>query len=204
MRLPLPALALLSLAATLGACRSTRVCCAIQPFDTEQTIYVVRHAERLDATDDPPLSAAGEARARALGDSLARWGAPDVAFATRFVRAHQTATGALPSIAPQRYDHTSDAAADARTLAATLRTVYRTRTPAPILVVGHSNTVPVLLTALDGRPRPDLAHGDYDGVYVVRLRRRWRKGVRNFEPIKTQVTVTRRRVGADDGVADPE
>lgn len=174
------------------------------PFETVQTVYVVRHAERLDGSDDSPLSPAGEARARALGDSLVRWGVPGASYSTRYARARRTATLAAPALNPRRYDRSPDAAADARALAAEIAATFQGRAPAPILVAGHSNTVPVLLTALDGRPRADLAHGDYDGVYVVRLHRRWRRTGQAFEPVELRATVTRRRVGADDGVADPE
>lgn len=175
-----PALGLLALLAACGP----------PPPPAPVVLYVVRHAERLDASDDPPLSAAGEARARALADSLARWGLPSQVLATRFVRAFRTAApaAALADLTVETYGGSPDAAADARALAAQLR---RARAGQRVLVVGHSNTIPALLNALDGGARPDLAHGDYDGLYLVVVR-------------QGRATVQRVRYGADDGTPDPE
>ncbi|MEE4331630.1 MAG: hypothetical protein V2J10_12240, partial [Wenzhouxiangella sp.] len=38
-----------------------------------------------------------------------------------------------------------------------------------VLVVGHSNTVPLLVSALSGEPEPELSERDYDFFYQVRL-----------------------------------
>ena len=40
-----------------------------------------------------------------------------------------------------------------------------------VLVVGHSNTVPDMVTALTGRPFPTPGHLAHDGMWVVTLRR---------------------------------
>jgi broad specificity phosphatase PhoE len=57
-------------------------------------VFVVRHAERADAgmqaQNDPPLSAAGEARAQKLAAMLADSGVKDI-FATEFKRTQDTA-----------------------------------------------------------------------------------------------------------------
>lgn len=206
MRLRLAA-SILLLAPVLGACRSlpaaSREPAERAPTETVQTVYVVRHSERLSAAGDPPLSAAGEARARALADSLVRWGAPGASFATRFARAQRTAQLAAPALTPQRYDVSPDAAADARALGARVLAAAAAPDAAPLLIVGHSNTVPSVLTALDGRPRPDLNDADYDGVYVVRIHRRTAGGDGTAESSVVRVDIQRRRVGVDDGVPDP-
>lgn len=159
-------------------------------------VYVVRHAERQDDSNDTPLSAAGAARATALADSLARWGLPDALYSTRYLRTQNTAapTAARAGKAVEPYGGSRDAAADARAL------VERVRTLAPgrrALLVGHSNTVPTLLNAFDGGTRPDLDAADYDGVYLVTLHRT------GPGASAVRATVRRVRFGADDGTPDP-
>src|SRR5262249_57665673 len=60
----------------------------------QKLVSVVRHAERADAgmqaQTDPPLSAAGEARAQKLAAMLADAGVKDI-FATEFQRTQDTA-----------------------------------------------------------------------------------------------------------------
>src|SRR5262249_46662073 len=60
----------------------------------QNLVFVVRHAERADAgmqaQTDPPLSAAGEARAQKLAAMLADAGVKDI-FATEFKRTQDTA-----------------------------------------------------------------------------------------------------------------
>ena len=184
-----PLLAVASLAAfSLAGCRT-----AAPPPPPDAVVYVVRHAERQDDSNDTALSAAGEARALALADSLARWGLPDAVYSTRYVRTQGTAapTAARAGKAVEPYGGSRDAAADARAL------VDRVRTLAPgrrALLVGHSNTVPSLLNAFDGGTRPDLNAADYDGVYLVTL---------HPPGSAVRATVRRVRFGADDGTPDP-
>src|SRR5262245_11835906 len=60
----------------------------------QKLVFVIRHAERADAgmsaQTDPPLSAAGEARAQKLAAMLADAGVQDI-FATEFKRTQDTA-----------------------------------------------------------------------------------------------------------------
>ena len=110
--------------------------------DPATTFIVVRHAEKIDASRDPGLSATGQARAQALAGLLA--GEPlAAAYATEFQRTQQTA---LPSaeahhLAVTRYPAGSPAIAFADQLRAT-------HPRASVLVVGHSNTVPAIVAAL--------------------------------------------------------
>lgn len=131
-------------------------------------VYLVRHAERADdegpvdpsLAADPPLSTAGEARARELAELL-----DDVRLthlhSTEYERTRATVrpmarvTG-LP-ITP--YDGADLAALAGRLVA----------TPGVHLVVGHSNTTPALVEALGGDAGDPIEELEYDRVYVLYL-----------------------------------
>jgi broad specificity phosphatase PhoE len=129
------------------------------------TYVIVRHAEKAsDGGDDPPLAAAGVERARALARRLAD--APLVAvYTTPFRRTRETAQPAavLHGLPLTTYDPAMPAAI----FAARLRASHPTGT---VLVVGHSNTVPAIASALCGCQAAVLGEGDYDAVYTVRMR----------------------------------
>ena len=130
----------------------------------EATFLVVRHAEK--ATDpgsprDPPLSAAGEARARALATRLSA--TPLVAvYATPWRRTRDTAAAAAAAhrLAVRSEDPPDDATAYARTL----RARHRAGT---VLIVGHSNTVPALVAALCDCDAPALGDADYGDLFLI-------------------------------------
>ena len=109
----------------------------------QRTIVLVRHAERLDHTDDTPLSPAGLPRATALADLLRSAGVTEI-VATEFRRTQSTAAplakqlGLTPEIIK---------ALEVDALVARLR---RASPDAVMLVVGHSNTLPMILTASAG------------------------------------------------------
>ena len=139
------------------------------------TVVVVRHAEKQpDGGDDPPLSAAGEARAallaRMFGDR--REGCIDAIYVAPTLRSRSTAAplaariGVMPVAAP----------ADApRDLA---RRALHEHAGGRILIVGRSDTVPGIVEALSGVKRlPPIADEDYGTLYVVSVPRIGRANV---------------------------
>lgn len=126
----------------------------------QRAIVVVRHAEKLDHSDDPPLSAAGLTRANALADLLRGVGVTTI-VATEFRRAQSTAAPLAKrlQIAPEIMK-----ALEIEGLIARLR---RLPPDAVVLVVGHSNTIPILLTKLGWSGTLDLHDRDYDDVFIV-------------------------------------
>jgi broad specificity phosphatase PhoE len=126
----------------------------------QRTIVLVRHAEKLDHTDDPPLSAAGLQRATALADLLRGAGVSAI-FATEFRRTQST-------VAPlaKRLKLTPEIikALQVDMLIARLR---QSPADAVVLVAGHSNTLPIILTKLGWTGTLDLQDRDYDDVFVV-------------------------------------
>ncbi len=124
--------------------------------------YLVRHAERLDDSADSPLSEAGHARAQALRDTLLGADVHRI-FASTYVRTQQTARPLAEAlgmpIALYRPDTTEG-------LLKRLRRIEGEN----ILVVGHSDHIPLLIEGLCGE-RVSIAHRDYDNLFVVVVRK---------------------------------
>ncbi|HEX4870753.1 MAG TPA: histidine phosphatase family protein [Nevskiaceae bacterium] len=127
-----------------------------------QTVWLVRHAEKAaDGSADPGLSAAGQRRAQALAEALAGAGMARVISSDR----RRTRDTALP-LALQRGLAVQPTAAPAAVLAAELTAAAAA---SPVLVVGHSNTVPALLQALGVPPPAEWPDACYDRLYWVDL-----------------------------------
>lgn len=119
-------------------------------------IYAVRHAEKAkDGTHDPPLTQAGKARANELARVLADVKL-DGLYSTNtirtrttgaFVAAHKTLE--ITPYAPGR-----------------LAPALKTKLGQTILVVGHSNTVPILLRGLGASFSTRYLSG-YDDLFLV-------------------------------------
>lgn len=133
-------------------------------LDAPTVVFLVRHAERADdggeSQPDPDLSATGHARAERLATLLRDAGLTHI-HSTDYERTQQTA-------APIATHLGADVASyDPRALSAFAD--YLAATPGRHLVVGHSNTTPALVAALDGEPGPAIEHDEYDRLYVVYL-----------------------------------
>jgi broad specificity phosphatase PhoE len=132
------------------------------------TVIVVRHAEKaMGQGDDPHLSEAGEARARALARSLADAGVTAV-ITTQFVRTAETAAptareaGVTAAVVPVKWDSVSSNAAG-------IAAAVRGHRGGVVLVVGHSNTVPDIVAAL-GADRPvEICDSEYDRMEIVTM-----------------------------------
>ena len=122
-------------------------------------VYLVRHAEKaIDETDDPPLALAGQIRVQVLRQLLADSDLTHV-HTTDWKRTRETARPIAKDVGvePSIYD-----AGDMAGFAATLRA-----TPGHHLVVGHSNTTPMLVETLGGDPSTPIHDLEYDRLYVV-------------------------------------
>ncbi len=150
-------------AATDATAVATRPAVPSAVTDTSvTTVILVRHAERNDAFlgSDPPLTRDGEARAAELVHVLAASHIASV-YVTEFARTRMTGEPVAKLIGDSvRVLRGSDFAAQARRIL----TENHGRTA---LVVGHSNTIPQLITALTGRPA--TFDGGFDPLYVVTI-----------------------------------
>ena len=129
-------------------------------------VIIVRHAEKAAApANDPPLTDAGAARARALATALADANVQAV-ITTQLLRTRETARplaearGLTMETVP-----TGAAAAHAQAVA----DAVRKHAGKTVLVVGHSNTVTPIIAALGGPKLADLCDSQYSNLYTVVL-----------------------------------
>jgi len=145
----------------LGACTTTKPDDKIHPV---VEYIVVRHAEKgTDDARDPSLSETGSARAHALARLLA--GTPlDAVYATGYKRTQQTARPAASArgLAVTTYD----AELPAATFVAQLRAAHA---KGAVLIVGHSNTVPEIVSALSGQTVEPMPETAFDRLYRVSI-----------------------------------
>lgn len=129
------------------------------------TFILVRHAEKADdGTDDPPLTASGEARAQHLSFILQQSGVTAI-YSTPFKRNQATAAplASRLGLPVEAYDPN-------RNVTDFLNETRQKHAGQKVLITGHSNTVPAMLNALSGSNNyTDLAENAYDDLFVVEL-----------------------------------
>jgi len=133
---------------------------AVSTATAQSTIFIVRHAEKADATKDPDLSEAGHARAEALATMLKDANITAI-YATEFKRTQQTAAPLAKALG---ISPTNLAAKDIATLTAKLRV-----SNGNALVVGHGDTIPALIKALGISEPINITENDYDNLFIVVL-----------------------------------
>jgi phosphohistidine phosphatase SixA len=130
------------------------------------TVILVRHAEKASATEsDPVLSVEGAQRAKDLAVALADAGVGSV-ITTHLQRTKLTAAGVLEAakltpivVRAGGPTHAADVAAAVRARPA----------GEVVLVVGHSNTVGPIITALGGPKMGDICDSQYSNLYVLQM-----------------------------------
>ena len=146
------------LIALLALALSALSACATAPAPAPPPTWVVRHLNTLAGERDPDLTPEGQRAAAALA-SWFRADPPRAIFVSDFRRTRQTAAplAARLRLTPIVYDP-----ADTPGLIARVRA-----TPGPVLIVGHSNTVPDIVEQLGGtRPGP-LVHEDFGDIWRI-------------------------------------
>lgn len=130
------------------------------------TIFLVRHAERADSgtmagttmATDPDLSEAGRARAESLAVMLKDAGIRAI-YTTEYQRTRQTAAPLAKALG---IEVTVVPAREAKALIEKLKGAT-----APVLVVGHSNTVGETIAALGVSDPVKIGDADYDNLFIV-------------------------------------
>lgn len=167
---------MMRLSATLSA--ALLLICLLAACSTT-TVYVVRHAEKVDETDSTDLSRAGQQRAFALADVLAKRGIDSI-FTTPYRRTRQTAQPLAQrlNIQPVTYP--------ASPVNGIIQRVNRIR-HRTVMIVGHSNTILPIAQGLGARPTmSQIEPGDYDNLLTLRIKHR---------PFGKKVTLSERTYG---------
>jgi broad specificity phosphatase PhoE len=137
--------------------------CAPRPASTTiTTVYVVRHAEKLNADADTPLSPAGEHRAVALAERLSDAGVQRI-YATNFQRTQRT----VAQVAERNGLEVEQV--DAGAVEALVARIKTEDLGKVVLVAGHSNTVPAIVQALSGMAVEPMPEERFDRLFKVKL-----------------------------------
>ena len=124
------------------------------------TIFLVRHAEKADdGTKDPPLTTEGENRADKLVELLIEKDIKAV-YSTDFKRTRNTGFPLADTLGlfVNLYDPSSESFAEE---------IMKEASDANLLVVGHSNTTPILVNKILGKEKyRQLDDSDYGKLFV--------------------------------------
>jgi phosphohistidine phosphatase SixA len=129
----------------------------------KKTIILVRHAEKVDASQDPELSPDGKQRAERLMRIVKKY-RPGAIYSTDFKRTRDTAApmAARRKLQIETYD--------ARKPADLIDAIMRSRTKR-FMIVGHSNTVPGLANLLGKKELfRNLDDAEYGAIWIVRIK----------------------------------
>ncbi|RYZ50731.1 MAG: hypothetical protein EOP07_22465 [Proteobacteria bacterium] len=123
-----------------------------------QSIYIVRHAEKLDDSKDPELSEAGKARAQNLAKAL-RDGDIGAIYTTEYLRTVKTAAplAEAAKIKPTAINDTQKL----------IKALKEDKSSKSALVVGHSNTVPEILKAFGSSQKVEIGETEFDRLYIL-------------------------------------
>lgn len=131
----------------------------------ETTVFVVRHAEKVDSSVDAELDGAGRERSRLLRDML-RSLPVDAVYASKYQRTQQTVAPTAEALDVPISIHET---ADIDPIGAALRTAARDSVDRYVLVSGHSNTIIQWLRALGITSVTEIMDHEHDNLFVVTL-----------------------------------
>lgn len=130
------------------------------------TVILVRHAEKnIEPNNpDPDLAPAGVERAQEIAREFAGTGINAI-YATQFKRTQQTVKplADLTGVAVNLLD-----ANQTDELIERLQSSHRGQV---VLVAGHNNTVPAIVSALSAETFPVIPESEYDNLYIVTIYR---------------------------------
>jgi broad specificity phosphatase PhoE len=129
----------------------------------KKTIILVRHAEKVDASQDPELTEAGKQRAEHLAKIVKKY-KPGAIYSTDFKRTRDTAA---PMAARRRL---KVEIYDPKKPADLIDTIMKSKTKR-FMIVGHSNTIPGLANLLGKKELfKNLDDAEHGVIWIVRLK----------------------------------
>jgi len=134
---------------------------------------VVRHAEKVLTpanASDPPLTAIGIQRSNNLNTYFGRK-KPDSIFVTKYLRNQLTAapTASAAGVTPIIINQS-----DSNNINVFIKRLNKMHKKI-VLVVGHTNTVPLIVKGLCGETVNPIPETDYDNLFIVKGKRNSRK-----------------------------
>lgn len=132
----------------------------IAPAAAQETVLVIRHAEKAAGNDDPALTEAGRARAQAWAEMFAGSGI-DIVITSDARRTRETGSVIASALDVER---TETPMADIATLMDLLTFDYAEDT---VLVVGHTETIPRILSDLGVFEMIEIDPHDFGSLFVV-------------------------------------
>ncbi len=136
------------------------ICCFAIPAEAQTAVFLVRHAERADQSEDADLSREGLTRAARLARLLEDAGITAIYTSER----RRTIKTAQPLAREIDVTPRTMPARDTKALIKRIRGEHATD---KVLIVGHSNTVPDILEAF-GHPQPvKIADDEYDNLFLL-------------------------------------
>jgi broad specificity phosphatase PhoE len=133
-----------------------------------KSLYIVRHAEKLDNTPYSVLSPAGHRRAQVLKDSLIDRKI-DLIFVTTFQRTQATAQPLADALHKPLLIHRNNAIDS-------IVDVLNGLKKKNVLLVSHSGNIPAIIKKLVGNDVGPVPESEYDNLWIIRTR----KGKRVF------------------------
>jgi len=132
------------------------------PCLAQRTIVVVRHADKIDNSDDAGLSPTGEAQANRLANVLKDLGISTI-YTTQFKRTIQTATplADLLGIKLLAYEQTD--------VDGVVKEIREKHPKEVVMVVGHRSTVPRILKQFGASEPVALGSSEYDSLFILTL-----------------------------------
>lgn len=131
-------------------------------------VFVVRHGEKQSEANEPstPLSEAGAARARRLAELLRDAGIAAI-YSTDTERTRKTAEPLAGLIKTDIRIYTATDAEGKVNLQPLAERLKRDHSRDAVLVVGHSNTIGPLLSALGCTEQVQIAGNEYATLFIV-------------------------------------
>ena len=133
---------------------------ALPAAHAQEVVYLIRHAEQVLDVEDPPLTEVGQQRAKAWAAKL-RDANIKVIYTSKKRRTKQTGEPIA-----QALNIPSEALAR-RNVAGLVDRLRTRHADDGILIVGHSRTIPKLLSELGYSGDVTIERDDYDNLFIV-------------------------------------